>query len=517
MVGVLKEGCAKSASIALIDRQLSEGDVATSAFVLLPRIGIAAPANSAAAVALNSLPTASSLRAPVRASLPFAQQHQVDVVDSISPGGPKLAIMDVAAALATNTPQSPLRAVPLVEYNLFPAPASGPDAPAARGTTFVIECLETGSGGPIVGARVDALSDLSRTGGFTDAAGRVSLTLPVKRIDRLYINPGPTHWGAYRTGIPVADDTVVSVEVRPVLPSDRDYIRTHYNETRFNAKAGLIVGVIDTGIGTHHDLNLKDGVNTVTGEPRDLYDDWMGHGTHVAGLIGARGAAPTGVRGMAPGAQLIAYRVFSPATGTATNYAILKAMIFAADHKCDILNLSLSVRTRDEVVEEAVRDAREKGMLVVVAAGNDERKSVAYPAAYPGATAVAALGSESTLPPQSLPLADVSRPPASDRMPDEFIAAFSNFGQEIAAVGPGVGLVSTLPNNTYGMYSGTSMAAPVVAGAAACLLSREPAIVEMDRVRARSDAIERLLLLHCTKRGFGQEFEGFGMPDPSDI
>jgi subtilisin len=61
------------------------------------------------------------------------------------------------------------------------------------------------------------------------------------------------------------------------------------------------------------------------------------------------------------------------------------------------------------------------------------------------------------------------------------------------------------------------MAAPVVAGAAASLLSQNRDIYKMPRNRARSDAIEKLLLVNCIKRGFGPEYEGFGMPDPAKV
>jgi subtilisin len=106
----------------------------------------------------------------------------------------------------------------------------------------------------------------------------------------------------------------------------------------------------------------------------------------------------------------------------------------------------------------------------------------------------------------------VLRPPSSTADGHEFIADFSNVGREIAVTGPGVGTLSTLPNNRIGPLSGTSMAAPVIAGAAACLLSNDPAIYGMARNRSRSNAIERLLQTNCGRRGFGLTFEGFGMP-----
>jgi len=141
---------------------------------------------------------------------------------------------------------------------------------------------------------------------------------------------------------------------------------------------------------------------------------------------------------------------------------------------------------------------------------------VSYPAAYAGATAVSALGRIGTFPAGSLEQADVMASPAGSD-PDEFIAAFSNVGPQIAVTAPGVGVLSTLPGQGFGPMSGTSMAAPVAAGAAACLLSRDPVIFGMARTRARSDAIERLLLATCVKRGFGAVFEGFGLPDPTAV
>jgi subtilisin len=127
----------------------------------------------------------------------------------------------------------------------------------------------------------------------------------------------------------------------------------------------------------------------------------------VAGLIGASG----GLRGVAPGALIHPYRVF-PANGDgATNYAILKAMIYAGWAQCDIVNLSLGGGPYDDIVAEAIQDARNQGMLVVIAAGNDGRSAVSYPAAYAGALAVSAMGREGTFPAGSLHEAEVQRPP----------------------------------------------------------------------------------------------------------
>jgi subtilisin family serine protease len=294
-------------------------------------------------------------------------------------------------------------------------------------------------------------------------------------------------------------------------------VRFYYGNSRFDPATGVTVGVIDTGVGPHHDLNVVSGRNTVTGEPAAAWQDWFEHGTHVSGLIGASGTPPNGLRGMAPGVPIRAYRVFGKNAQGATNYAILKAMIFAATDGCDIINLSLGGGPNEPIVEEAISDARDQGMLVMVAAGNDGRQPVNYPAAYAGSTAVSALGREGTYPVGSVASAEALRPPNSTVDAAEFIAEFSNIGSRVALTAPGVGVLSTLPNNAYGPMSGTSMAAPVAAGAAACLLSRDPAVFALARDRARSDAIEKLLQSHGAKRGFGLVFEGYGLPDPNQV
>src|SRR5262249_38715225 len=149
-----------------------------------------------------------------------------------------------------------------------------------------------------------------------------------------------------------------------------------------------------TGCGPHADLNIVGARNTVTGELASETRDGGHHGTHVAGLVGARGVAVNGIRGVAPGVNLRSYRVFGAGANGASNYAILKAMIFAAMDQCDIINLSLGGGPANDIVKEAIEDAANQGMLVIIAAGNNYRSPVSYPAAYPLTTPVSAMGRE---------------------------------------------------------------------------------------------------------------------------
>jgi subtilisin len=490
-------------------------------FIVLPREGLFSGGGPAFDV-LARFPAVRSTGAPIRMQLSNGGAQSVRVIDSVAGNGPKLIEVDDARPMRRfNNPRSPIRAIPLVEYHRptpFLRPAGGITTAIAGGlSTVTIECIDSVSALPVPDALVVAFTDFAGRVGddaATDASGRASLELSSTTIERIYIYPPAGYWGAFASAIEAVNP--IHLLLTPVDLSFIDAVRYYYPKSNLNLQTGVTVGIIDTGCGPHADLRIVGGRNTVTGEPADDFQDGGSHGTHVAGLIGAGGTPPTGLRGMAPGVPLRAYRVFPAGDGGATNYSVLKAMIAAAEDRCDIVNLSLGGGPFDSIVEEAITDARNQGMLVVVAAGNDDRSAVSYPAAYTGATAVSALGRLGTFPAGSLEQADVMASPAGSD-PDEFIAAFSNVGPQIAVTAPGVGVLSTLPGQGFGPMSGTSMAAPVAAGAAACLLSRDPVIFGMARTRARSDAMERLLLATCVKRGFGAVFEGFGLPDPTAV
>lgn len=493
----------------------------TGRYVLLPTHGVRARDQRWFST-LASIPLISSLQDPVTVALGTAPGEEVRVIDTTHEDGPKLVELSDEAAAALNAPGSGVRAVPEITYGVpdpRPQPLGGATAALAAATTTVqVTCTDANSGQPVPDVHVVAFTDFTnRTGdgGDTDAAGTVTLQLAGAAVERLYAYAPAGHWGAFRTALGGA--VPISVPLQPVDLTFVDGVRSYYGSSQFDTSTGVTVGVLDTGVGPHRDLNIAGGVNTVTGEPATDYADVQIHGTHVAGLIGSRGAPPTGLRGVAPDVRIRVYRVFGRGGQSATNYAILKALIRAADDMCDIVNVSVGGGPYDQIVEEAIRDARDQGMLTVMAAGNDRRGVVSYPAAYQFATPVTALGREGTYPVGSVEEGSILRPPSSTVDAKEFMADFTSIGQQVFATGPGVGILSTLPNNLFGAMSGTSMAAPVVAGAAACLLSRDPTVFGMSRDRARGDAIEALLARTCTPRGFGSIYEGRGLPDPATI
>jgi subtilisin len=343
----------------------------------------------------------------------------------------------------------------------------------------------------------------------TNRKGEAALSLGAARrtLERIYVYPVLGFWSAMRKGFAAVSGAQIALA--PIQPAQPDVLRHFYGNADLGAGAGLTVGVIDTGIGPHPDLVVSGGRNTVVGEdPSDFVDNGAQHGTHVAGIIAARGTAPQGARGLAPGVRLRAYRVFGKKSENASNYAIAKAVDAAVQDGCDLINMSLGGGKPDEVLRAAVEDARAGGSVVIVAAGNDNKSGVSFPASDSLALAVSAMGRKRTFPSGTAEAGDVGAPYGKDRA--NFFASFSNCGPEIDLTGPGVGVVSTVPGG-LAVMSGTSMACPAVTGRAAFLLASRADLLGMTRGEERSAAMVQALMQAARSLGFGPLFEGQGM------
>jgi len=212
---------------------------------------------------------------------------------------------------------------------------------------------------------------------------------------------------------------------------------------------GVKVAIIDTGIDTSHpDLSGQvDGgysAITKTENPNDYQDD-NGHGTHVAGTVAAKRDGK-GVVGVAPKARLYAVKVLD-ADGSGNLSDVIDGIVWAAKNKMDVANMSLGAPVDSEAMKRAVRFARGSGVVVVASAGNSG-KSVGFPGAYEDTIAVA----------------------ASDYT--DKLAGFSSRGPEVDFIAPGVDVLSAKMGGGFASYSGTSMAAPHVAGLAALAISQ---------------------------------------------
>lgn len=232
------------------------------------------------------------------------------------------------------------------------------------------------------------------------------------------------------------------------------------------------VAVIDTGIQTNHpDLNVVGGRNCTTGSS---YADGNGHGTHVAGTIAAKDDA-NGVVGVAPGARLWAVRVLNN-SGSGTTSSVICGIdwVTANASTIEVANMSLggsgtnSSCGGSDTYHNAICRSVAAGVTYAVAAGNSAADANNYrPATFAEVITVSALADFNGEPgggAASTCRADV----------DDTFADFSNYGADVDIIAPGVCILSTWLSGGYNTISGTSMASPHVAGAAALYKASNP-------------------------------------------
>jgi subtilisin len=222
------------------------------------------------------------------------------------------------------------------------------------------------------------------------------------------------------------------------------------------------VAVIDSGVDhLHPDLNVVFNL----GFNNPSYGDQAMHGTHVAGIIGAMDNN-FGVVGVAPGAPIWNLRVLD-ANGNGAASDIIAALQFVATqvNQVPVINLSLGAfPPPDPFMDAAVTYCVNQGQVVVVCASNESIDVVnESPAGVPAAICVAALADSDGLPGGLGPITIAGA--------DDTFADFSNWGTLVKLAAPGVNILSTLPGNSYGYETGTSMSAPHVAGIAARIQS----------------------------------------------
>jgi subtilisin len=284
----------------------------------------------------------------------------------------------------------------------------------------------------------------------------------------------------------VEPETVESIQQQR-LPTGIDRIEADRNPTITTTggvggvSVAVPVAIIDTGIAVHDDLNVAGRVDcTVSsgGLFNRVYDcvdggtDSNGHGTHVAGTVGARDDG-IGVVGVAPGTPLWAVKVCP--TNSCPSGAIIAGIDWVAGAKSGSItpqvdfaaaNFSISSADSDNTCSKPANATHQaicglvgKGVVFVMAAGNDGREKTPYPVAL----SVSAI-------------ADFDGQPGAKGTPtcrsdeDDTLANFSNYGQKVRIAAPGVCILSTWTNGGYNTISGTSMATPHATGAVALYL-----------------------------------------------
>ena len=288
---------------------------------------------------------------------------------------------------------------------------------------------------------------------------------------------------------------VVFEDPDPVLmtePSDQ-YFYKQWNHDMINVEAsrdienygeGVKVGVIDSGIKSHPDFenrilkgkNYFDNTSDVT--------DNHGHGTHVSGIIAA-GMNNIGVCGVAPKAYIVPLKAFD--TGKTTTTTMLANAIKDAVNvfDCDVINMSFGLNTNVNALKTAINYAAENDVILVASAGNAENgetpDKISYPAYYDAVISVASVTSSGTR------------------------ATYSYYNRGVTVAAPGNGIYSTSKSGGYTSMTGTSQAAPHVAGVAALALSINPNLSKAE--------FEEILTSTCTDKGDPgrDDYYGYGM------
>ena len=243
--------------------------------------------------------------------------------------------------------------------------------------------------------------------------------------------------------------------------------------------AGTIIAVIDSGVDmAHPDLSAKiaPGGHDFANNDDDAYDD-VWHGTHVAGIAAAGTNNSAGIAGVARSCRILPVKV-TDAEGNGYYSWIIDGITWAADHGADVINISMGGDVDDPFLKDACQYAHDKGIVVVASAGNTGAAGVYYPAAYDEYVLAVA---------------------ASD-FNDE-MASYSTFGPEVDVTAPGTWILGPAPqwyvgtaSLPYLFASGTSMAAPHVAGLAALIRSAKPGLPAddvMNVIRYTADDINR--------------------------
>ncbi len=312
--------------------------------------------------------------------------------------------------------------------------------------------------------------------------------------DPLYAGKGawgqnfPNQWAIRRIGLTSDGRSAWAVQpqggkyrhpVVAIIDSGLDWQHPDIDRRRLWRNPGEIPdnGIDDDGNGYVDDVI---GWNFV--EDNNLPWDQDGHGTFVAGIIGAATGNGYGIAGINPDARLMILKALGT-FGRGYGSAVARAVLYAADNGADIINLSLGTHSYTPLLHMAINRARKKGIIIVVAAGNQARRTGGhFPAGLPGVITVT----------------------ATDRQDRR--APFSNWGSHVDIAAPGVDVLSLRargtdllafipgvkyelgkgvvePDGAFYRASGTSFAAPMVSGTLSLVLSRRPEVSRTQAVR----------------------------------
>lgn len=212
---------------------------------------------------------------------------------------------------------------------------------------------------------------------------------------------------------------------------------------------GIKVALLDSGVDINHPLLLGVSIRQkdfLPPLPNSGKNNHNSHGTAMASVIASHTDSYSGI---APGCEILSYRVIDD-TGSTDSYTVASAIISAVKDGADVINLSLGGETGSEVLKQSVSYAKDHGVPVIAAVGNEGVGYVNFPAAYDGVIGVTSVGVNGR------------------------VTNFSNFGDGVDLAAPGTGVLTATDSSEVGIFTGTSISTAIVTGAVAMELARRP-------------------------------------------
>ena len=249
----------------------------------------------------------------------------------------------------------------------------------------------------------------------------------------------------------------------PYIDQQQDLSHTPLSETD-TVNSEVLVAVLDTGIDVNHkDLSGKV-VESINFTRSHTIEDKVGHGTHIAGIIASEKNGIL-IKGASSNIKLLNVKVAED-DGLVWASDVAEGIIRATDKGAQVINMSLVLPSKYQPIEEAIKYAWDRGVVMTAAAGNFVKCNT-YPAAYSNVLAVGAINFDGKL------------------------WEGSNDSDFVNAYAPGVSILSTIPGNKYGYQSGTSMASAYVSAVGARAINQ---IVDTNNNNKSSDEIMDLLI-----------------------
>ncbi|MDO5397032.1 MAG: S8 family serine peptidase [bacterium] len=331
--------------------------------------------------------------------------------------------------------------------------------------------------------------------GVISRSGRVVVVKSY--MDALSLAPASEIECIFEDGIAYLLDTEVS-DAPPV--NDPSYgrqwgleaINAPYAWAKGFTGNGVKVGIVDSGMKrpSHADLPIPSLSLNAISNASDYtdYGDNHGHGTKVAGIIGAIANNATGIAGVAYDSELVPIKVTDAKTLSISD--MIAGFERAVDFGCQVINMSLGFTENNTpdiaAIGSRIQRAADKGIIVVAAAGNDGNSTYQYPASYDCVVSVASIGTSSS---------------------NDAPSTFSQHNDKVTLAAPGYQIYSTNRIGTYGYSDGTSFSAPMVSAAAAIAKQINPAITPDEFIEAL-----KLTSRDVYTTGY-DEYTGYGVLD----